>query len=78
MKIYPAASAASAASAAVSSTPKQPPAQAARDAIAPQPDLGNQPFGRLVSLFARGLPIPTMFGDTAPQTPDVAGTQPTS
>src|SRR5690348_4576231 len=73
MKIHPAASAAIS-----GSTPKQPPAQVGRDAIASQPDLGNQPFGKLVSLVARGLPLPTMFGETAPQTSDVTGSQPVS
>jgi hypothetical protein len=38
---------------------KQPPAQAAQAAIADQPDLANQPFGKLVSDFARGVPLPS-------------------
>jgi hypothetical protein len=41
------------------STGKQPPAQAARAAIANQPDLANQPFGKLVSDFARKIPLPS-------------------
>jgi hypothetical protein len=73
MKIYPEASAA-----VTSSTPKQPPAQAARDAIASRPDLDNQPFGKLVSLFARDLPLPTMFGDATTQTPDSTSSPPIS
>jgi hypothetical protein len=37
---------------------KQNPTQAARAAIADRPDLANQPFGKLVSEFARGIPLP--------------------
>lgn len=34
---------------------KQPPAQAARAAMADQAGLADQPFGKLVSDFARGI-----------------------
>ena len=34
------------------------PAQAARAALIDRPDLAGKPFGHLVSLFARGLPLP--------------------
>lgn len=34
------------------------PAKAARAALAERPDLAGKPFGHLVSLFARGLPLP--------------------
>jgi hypothetical protein len=39
---------------------KQPanPAQSARAAVIDRPDLSSKPFGSLVSLFARGLPLP--------------------
>ena len=40
-----------------SQQPKQPPAQAAGEAIVAQPDLGTQSFGQLVSRIARGEPI---------------------
>ena len=36
----------------------EPPAKAARAALKDRPDLADQPFGRLVSLFARGEPLP--------------------
>jgi len=36
------------------------PAHAARAALVERPDLANKPFGSLVSLFARGLPLPPM------------------
>ena len=39
--------------------PHEPPAKAARAALATQPDLADQPFGRLVSLFAKGEPLPS-------------------
>jgi hypothetical protein len=35
-----------------------PPAQAARDLLQTRDDLGEQPFGKLVSLFARGQTVP--------------------
>lgn len=55
----------SAASAAVSAaTSKQPPAQAARAAIAAQSDLSDQPFGKLVSALARGLPLTSVQTDS--------------
>jgi hypothetical protein len=38
---------------------KQPPAQAARDLLQSRTDLADEPFGKLVSLFARGQPIPS-------------------
>jgi hypothetical protein len=38
---------------------RQPPAQAAQAAIAVQSDLADQPFGKLVSDFARGIPLPS-------------------
>ena len=34
------------------------PAQSARAAVAGRPDLADKPFGSLVSLFAKGLPLP--------------------
>ena len=34
------------------------PAKAARAALVERPDLAGKPFGHLVSLFARGLPLP--------------------
>jgi hypothetical protein len=37
---------------------KQPPAKAARDLLATRTDLASEPFGQLVSLFARGQDIP--------------------
>jgi hypothetical protein len=46
------------------STDKQPPAQAARAALKDQPDLAIQPFGKLVSEFARNLG-PSVAGETA-------------
>ena len=50
---------------------------ASTDALASQPDQGNQPFGKQVSLFARDLPLPTMFGDTMPPpTPEITGSPP--
>jgi hypothetical protein len=39
-------------------SPKQPPAQAARELINSQPELADQSFGRLVSRIARGETIP--------------------
>jgi hypothetical protein len=38
---------------------KQPPAQAVRAAVTDQPELAVQPFGKLVSDFARGIPLPS-------------------
>jgi len=63
MKIHPAASSAIAASA----TNRVPPAPAAREALSAQPDLAGLPFGKLVSAFARGLPLPVVAG-SAPET----------
>ena len=57
MKINP-----HAAQIAQSTLPKQPPAQAAREAIVAQPDLGTQSFGQLVSRIARGEPISSPEG----------------
>jgi len=37
---------------------KQPPAHAARDLLQSRTDLASEPFGQLVSLFARGQDIP--------------------
>jgi len=34
------------------------PAKAARAALIDRPDLAGKPFGHLVSLYARGLPLP--------------------
>ena len=51
------------------STDKQPPAQAARAAISGQPDLGDQPFGKLVSDFARGIAPPTVTTPDSPTSP---------
>jgi hypothetical protein len=36
------------------------PAHAARTALVDRPDLADKPFGSLVSLFAKGLPLPPM------------------
>ncbi len=47
--------------------PHEPPAKAARAALATRPDLADQPFGRLVSLFAQGEPLPS----AAPSEPTV-------
>lgn len=55
MKIHPAIPRAIAAS----TTNRVPPAQAAREVISAQPDLAGLPFGKLVSTFARGLPLPS-------------------
>jgi hypothetical protein len=74
MKIHPGLSSAVAASA-----NRQPPAQAAREALAANPDLAGLPFGKLVSAFARGLPLPSAPTSTpepasmpeAPPTPEV-------
>ena len=55
MKIHPAMLGAIAAS----PTNRVPPAQAAREALSAQPDLAGLPFGKLVSAFARGLPLPS-------------------
>jgi hypothetical protein len=38
--------------------PHTPPAKAARNLLETRSDLANQPFGKLVELFARGQPIP--------------------
>jgi hypothetical protein len=37
---------------------KQPPAKAARDLLSTATDLPEQPFGKLVSMFARGEDVP--------------------
>ena len=60
MKIHPVVSSAIAAPATI----KTPPAQAAREALATQPDLAALPFGKLVSAFSRDLPLPSV---TAPE-----------
>jgi hypothetical protein len=65
MKVHPAVS-----NAIANSTSN--PARAAREAIATNADLADQPFGKLVSLFARGLPV----GDAQSSTTEV--NQPTS
>jgi hypothetical protein len=39
------------------------PAQQARDLLPTGEDLTDQPFGKLVSMFARGEPIPPGSGD---------------
>ena len=49
--------------------PAANPAQAARAALVDRADLANKPFGSLVSLFARGLPLPPM--ETAGDAPIV-------
>ena len=53
MKIHPAAS-----QIASSAQNKQPPAQAARQILESRTDLSDQPFGKLVSQFAKGEEIP--------------------
>jgi len=50
-------------------TDKQSPAQAARAAISGQPDLADQPFGKLVSDFARGITPPTVSTPDSTETP---------
>ena len=50
---------------------KQPPAQAARDLLESRSDLANEPFGQLVSLFARGQDVPP--APTGPNSTDVTG-----
>jgi hypothetical protein len=71
MKIHPAASGAIATSA----TNRVPPAQAAREALSAQPDLAGLPFGKLVSAFARGLPLPS--APTSASQPASPGATPT-
>jgi len=39
--------------------PNLSPAQAARKALEDRPDLTDDPFGHLVSLIARGQPLPS-------------------
>jgi len=57
------------------------PAFSARAALTDRPDLANKPFGSLVSLFAKGLPLPPMedAGEvstpTEPATVDSSETQ---
>ena len=46
------------------------PAQSARTALAERSDLAAKPFGSIVSLFARGLPLPPMETVPDPVTPD--------
>ena len=48
-------------------TNRMPPAQAAREALSAQPDLAGLPFGKLVSAFARGQPLPS--APTSPSEP---------
>ena len=43
---------------------QQPPAQAARDLLESRANLANEPFGKLVSLFARGWDIPPTPSDS--------------
>jgi len=75
MKIHPGLSSAVAAN-------RQPPAQAAREALAANPDLAGLPFGKLVSAFARGLPLPSVPTSTPEPTsmpeatPTVTGAAP--
>ena len=40
------------------------PAHAARAALSERPDLASRPFGSLVSLLARGMPLPPVENDT--------------
>jgi hypothetical protein len=49
---------------------KTPPAQQARAALAANPDLGDQPFGSLVSRIARGLPL--VASDSSSQSLQIA------
>jgi hypothetical protein len=67
MKIHPAVSHAIGNS-------KSNPAQAARQAIAAQPELADQPFGKLVSSFARGFQAPT--DDVQPSAFEVSSPDP--
>ena len=46
------------------------PAQSARAALVDRADLAAKPFGSIVSLFARGLPLPPMETVPDPVTPD--------
>ena len=46
------------------------PARSARAALAERTDLAAKPFGSIVSLFARGLPLPLMETVTDPVVPD--------
>jgi hypothetical protein len=58
---------------------RQSPAQEARNLLTTRDDLADQPFGKLVSMFARGEPIPsgasdavdggTQTADATPSTP---------
>ena len=50
-------------------THKIPPAQQARAALADNPDLGNRPFGAIVSRIARGEPLPTSDSSSQPNEP---------
>ena len=71
MKINPAISGSIAASA----TNRVPPAQAAREALSAQPDLAGLPFGKLVSTFARGQPLPSAPTSTSePASPEATPT----
>jgi hypothetical protein len=77
MKINPAASQALA-----KHQPHQPPAQAARNLLATREDLAERPFGRLVSVIARGQEIPAapiapaISVETLNETPAHAGHRP--
>ena len=53
--------------------PATNPAQSARAALVTRSDLAAKPFGSIVSLFAKGLPLPPM--ETAPGTTTDAGTE---
>lgn len=67
MKIHPTISGSITAPA----TNRMPPAQAAREALSAQPDLAGLPFGKLVSAFARGLPLPSTPTSTSePASPE--------
>ena len=53
------------------------PAKSARAALIDRPDLAGKPFGHLVSLFARGLPLPASENaDQAPSETETAETEP--
>ena len=51
------------------------PARAARAAQVDRPDLAGRPFGSLVSLFAKGLPLPPLENTEETGTPPI--TEPT-
>jgi hypothetical protein len=56
----------------------QPPAQAARAALADRPALAGKPFGKIVSLFARGLDLPPaeIASPEEPETPAPTAEEP--